>query len=126
MQNQITEGPAELKGVPFLVMDGTFNGIPALILKDDVCTANVVSQDFAGTNHQQLKFSPVLVDPNHFMQGANEIATQMSANGTIRIGTYSYTGNWIVADCRYDVLLGMPWHMEEHSNADYVERSMLV
>lgn len=77
-------------------------------------------------NHQQLNVSPVVVDVNHSKQGANEIAMQMIDNGTIGIGTYSYTGQWIVADCRYDVLLNMPCYMKEHPNADYVEQSVLV
>lgn len=126
LQNQRVEDSAEVSCIPLLVMKGTFNGLPARVLKDDGCTSNVVSREFASAHEHLLKFSPVLIDVNHSKQGANEIATELIANGTVCIGSYSYTGNWIVADCRYDILLGMPWHTEERPETDYVCRTVRV
>lgn len=54
------------------------------------------------------------------------MSTGMVAAGTVSIGSYTYTSNWIVADCRYDVLLGMPWHTEENARVDYHLRSLRV
>lgn len=50
----------------------------------------------------------------------------MVANGTVSLGPYTYTGNWIVADCRDDVLLGMPWHAAENPRVDYRSRRLRV
>lgn len=74
LQNLFSAGLAELKCIPLLVMDGTFNEILARILKDSGCTANVISQEYARTHHKKFTFSPVLVDGNHSKQGANKIA----------------------------------------------------
>lgn len=37
--------------------------------------------------------------------------SQVEVNGTLKIKTNNYTSSWVVADCRYDVLLGMLWHV---------------
>lgn len=68
----------------------------------------------------------MLVDFNNSKRRANENASEMIANGTIRIGIYSYIENWVVADCVYDMLLGMPCHVDERLHADHVERKVLV
>lgn len=126
LQNFGVQSSADVKCIPLLVLEGTFNGIPARVLKDDGCTSNVVSKEFAEAHQESLTLTPVLVDVNHSKQDAHEIATEMIANGTVRIGSYSYSGNWIVADCRYDVLLGLPWHTEEAPCIDYEGRTIAL
>lgn len=126
LQNQSPTGFVELECIPLLLMYGTFNEILARILEDDSCTANVVSRELATIHHQKFTFSPVLVDVNHSKQVTNEIATEMIANGTIKKDPYSYSGNWIFADCRYDVLMGMLWQMDAQTHADYVKRTLLI
>lgn len=37
----------------------------------------------------------------------------------VEIGALKYRSNWIVADCRCDVLLGMPWHVHCKPTIDY-------
>lgn len=98
--------------VPIMVMPGEFEGVSAHVLKVNGCTSNVISRDFAEANRAQFTFQPILVDVSHSMQGSGDIATEMIVNGTVTIGYYAYRGNWIVADARYDALLGMPWHFD--------------
>ena len=46
--------------------------------------------------------------------------------GTLRLGAHAYTSNWIVANCRYDVLLGMPWHVAHNPSINYEQRIVKV
>lgn len=39
--------------------------------------------------------------------------------GELSIGKHLYMSNWALADCRFDVLLGMPWHKELQHTVDY-------
>ena len=112
--------------VPLLVLSGTFNDLPTRILKDDGCTSNVISREFAEAHRDEFEFRPILMDVCHSKAGSGEIATEMVLNGTIRIGHHSYTADWIVADARYDVLLGMPWHIDCNPRTDYPARTVFV
>lgn len=118
LQNQGFEDSAVVPCISLLALDGIFNCLPVRVLNDDRCTSNVWSRKFASANELLLTFSPLLIDVNHSKQVANEIANAMIANGAVFIGSYSYSGNWIGADCRYDVVLGMSWHTEETPEAD--------
>lgn len=116
----------EVQCVPLLVMDGTFNGNPARVLKDEGCTSNFVSRECASANKHLLRFTPVLIDVNHSKQDANGIATEVIDHGKVQMGSNCYSGNWIVVDSHYEVLLGMPWHTEEHPVADSDRRTVQV
>ncbi len=37
-----------------------------------------------------------------------------------------FKSNWLVANCRYDVLLGMPWHVTFNPSIDYQKRMVSV
>ena len=113
---------------PLLVLNGTLNGFKVKVLKDDGCNTNVVGKDFLksqkGRNLFQIREEKVIVE--HSKQGTREDATHVLINGTLRLGAHTYTSNWIVADCRYDVLLGMPWHVANNTDIDYVSRIVKV
>lgn len=55
-----------------------------------------------------------------------ENASELIFNGTLKLGTHEYTSNWVVANARYDVLLGMPWHAAHNPNIDYVNRTVKI
>ena len=109
-----------------MVFSGTVNGAAASILKDDGCNTNVISSQFLARNRDIFDITPALVDVLHSKAEFNEVGTEMISNATIEIGDYKYTGNWIVADCRYDVLLGMPWHHSELPKTEYDKRQVTV
>ncbi len=44
----------------------------------------------------------------HSEDNTVEEASEVILGEELRIGTHVYTSNWVVASCRYDVLLGMP------------------
>ena len=56
---------------------------------------------------------------SHSKKGTSELATQVVVEGKLQFGTHQYISNWAVADCRYDVLLGMPWHIQAKQEVDY-------
>lgn len=53
-------------------------------------------------------------------------ASVLILKGTLRIGTHNYRSNWVVASRRYDVLLGMPWHVANNPKTDYRKRIVKV
>ena len=63
---------------------------------------------------------------NHSNEGTSENASRFVLNGTLRIGSHTYTLNWVVANCRYDVLLGMPLHVAHNPQIDFVKRNVTV
>lgn len=44
----------------------------------------------------------------------------MILNETLRTGSDTYKTNWLVSNCRYDVLLGIPWHVKFKPTVRYV------
>lgn len=65
------------------------------------------------------------MDVSHSKRGSNEVATEL-AIGRIQISDYVFDGSWLVADCRFDVLLGMPWNSQENPDTDYESRTISV
>ena len=63
---------------------------------------------------------------SHSNQDNVEFSSEVIVNGKIEIGDYTYQSNWIVANCRYDVLLGMPWHRKENPKVDYKNLEVTV
>lgn len=47
-------------------------------------------------------------------------------NEALKIGCPPYASNWCVTECRYDVLLGMPWHVANSHRTDYERRIVRV
>lgn len=111
---------------PLLKIEGTLNGIPVVILKDDGCNTNVISKRFVRENRKKLKFKEIRTMISHSKEGLDEISRECVFNATVRIGSHCYTSNWIVGDCRYDLLLGMPWHVTCQPKVDYKNREIYV
>lgn len=61
------------------------------------------------------------VDTNvtHSKRGSTENATELVVDAELTIGDQKYRSNWVVADCRYDFMLGMPWHRTVLPVVDY-------
>lgn len=93
---------------PLLVILGAFNDIPGRELKDNDCTSNVTSRHFVSAHRDKFVFRPILRAVRDSKAGLQEIASKVVVNGTLCIGFHHHTGDWIVADARFDILLGMP------------------
>ena len=106
-----------------IVVTGLLEGISVTILKDDGCNTNIVSIEFFEANMHSFKWIPCKTKVNHSNKESNETATKLILGATLQIGDHSYRSNWLVANCRYDVLLGMPWHVENNPLVDYNKKT---
>lgn len=88
-------------------MNGTKAGERVKILKDDGCNANIFSRSFMREHRPLLDIQPSssVVQPSN--NNRVEQAQEIIVDTQIQIGAHRYRSNWIVEECRYDVLLGM-------------------
>lgn len=109
-----------------IVLTGEMEGRSVAVLKDDDCNTNVVSKEFVNHNPHLFDLRECNISVTHSKKDSTEHAHQLILNGTLCIGSHYYVSNWAVADCRYDVLLGMPWHKEMRPVVDYAIPSVVV
>lgn len=109
-----------------LVLQGELVCRKVAVLKDDGCNTNVISKDFATRNAHLFDIRDCDIPVSHSKKDTTEVATQIILQGKLRIGGHVYVSNWAVADCRYDVLLGMPWHVEVQPEVDYSGPNVVV
>ena len=114
-ENIPTEGPILVERL--LVPSRTMNGLSVKVLKDDGCNTNVVSKEFltkyrSGSIFEVCQENVTVVPPQ---KETKEEALEVILNGTLRLGAHTYNSNWIVANCQYAVLLGLPCHVAHNS-----------
>lgn len=116
----------EIPVEPLIVMYGALQGKSVKVLKDDGCNTNVVSRQFVQNNRSLFEIVDKKVQVNHSKKGTKEDASEVILNGTLNLGNHTYTSHWVVADSRYDVLLGMPWHVANNPSIDYENRTVQI
>ena len=119
-----TEGHVPL--APLLVLEGKLNGVSVRVLKDDGCSTNVISPRLLDRWRSQFQVKKSKTVVNHSREGSGEESSEVVLNGTLKFASHTYTSNWVVAECRYDALLGMPWHVANNPRIDYVNRVVQV
>lgn len=92
-------------------MCGNVLGQQFTVLKDDCCNANVMSHSFVNKHKEYLNIRKTSFLINHSNKDSVEEATEIVVDTEIQIVYHRYKSNWFVADCRYDILLVMPWHV---------------
>lgn len=100
-------------------MRGTILGQQVKVLKDDGCSTNVISREFVDKHRKFLNIQSTSFFINHSSKNSTEKANELVVNTEIQIGDHTYRSNWIVADCRYEILLGMLWHVACCPTIDY-------
>lgn len=121
--------PAAEECVPIaelIVLEGLLNSIPVRILKDDGCNTNVVSKSFLSENRGMFEIKQAATSLSHSKRGSTEVASEVVMNAELKMGEHQYASNFVVADCRYDVLLGMPWHKRNSPRIDYTKPMVCV
>lgn len=102
------------------------SGHQIILLKDDGCNTNVISRNFVQRNRKHLHIqnsdSKIIHSNRDFVEESIEVVI----NATIQIGYHKYSSNWAVASCRYDVLLGTPWHHDMNPITDYTNGTVTV
>jgi hypothetical protein len=66
------------------------------------------------------------VTVNHSAEDKVEQATHVLLEGILKMRNHEYVSDFVVANCRYDVLLGMPWHVAQDPKVSYSEREVHV
>lgn len=117
-------GSVEVKDL--LVLDGSLEKKRVRVLKDDGCNTNVVSHKFFQKNKGCFKWKNCNVEVRHSEADSVEKSSEVILGATLKIGKHLYKSNWLVANCRYDVLLGMPWHVAHNPRIDYKKRIVKV
>ena len=95
------------------------HGVAAQVLKDDGCNTNVECKDFVQNYSHLFNIEDTAINVTHSKRDSIQTASQVIIRGTICIGSHRYCSNWAVADCRYNVLLGMLWYVATKPNVDY-------
>ena len=96
-----------------IVFGGTANRIEATILKDDGCNTNVISRDFYHKYATAFNAETIEgVKIQHSSRSSSENANTVLKNVNIAICNHRYISDFLVADSRYDIILGTLWHIE--------------
>lgn len=103
---------------------GSLEGVNVSVLKDDGCNSNMISKDFV-QHHKHLlgrKIRQADMWIRNSKAGTRERSGLSLENGHIAIQDHSYSSGWVVGDSRYDVTLGMPWHVQNKVVPKYEKR----
>lgn len=111
MQNE-TQDIESIRVRPLFVMKRTTNGIPVRILKDDGCNKNIVLKKVARSRSKSLSFGGLETSISHSKEGSDEASTAIVLHTSVKVGGHAYLSDWAVPGCRYDILLGVPWHVD--------------
>ena len=120
-------GRRELPVSPLIIFGGIINGCPASILKDDGCNTNVISRSFYERHRMDFPVTEQAdIVIQHSSQEASEAGSRILKDVSVKIGPHTYKSAFVVDDCRYDVLLGMPWHVENKPLVDYKNQRVRI
>ncbi len=95
------------------------------VLKDDICNTNVVSQELFEKNFKYIYWKQCNFELSHLEKGSVE-SSKAILEATLKIGKHSYKSNWLEANCRYNVLLGMTWDVAHNLSINYENRIVKV
>lgn len=121
-----TTDDEEVPIADLITLFGTVAGQQVTILKDDGCNTNVISRTFVNRNRHLFNIEKTSVTIHHSNKKIVEKAEEVIVGAEIGIGSHTYRSNWIVADCRYDILLGMPWNVDCRPSVDYKSKTIKI
>lgn len=109
-----------------IVLNGRLDGVRVQVLKDDGCNTNIVSKRRVMKFRHCFKIIDEDVTVQHSDQNATERSSHVIFNGALKIGEHTYTYNWVVANSRNDVLLGMLWHVAHRPVVNFKDGTVKV
>lgn len=109
-----------------MVLYGMINGRQCKILKDDGCNTNIISTDFVKRDGKLFKIIETNISIEHSQENSSELTNGVVVAAIVQIVKHQYRSNWAIVNCRYDVILGMPWHLENQLIADYESQNLTV
>jgi len=78
------------------------------------------------SNGHLLNFDSQEIKIRHYNKSSTESSVKIVKDTTVWIGEHCYQSNWAVADIKYDILLGMPWHSENAPQTEYENQIVTV
>lgn len=101
---------------------GELERIKVSVLVDRGCNTNMISKEFVSRNRKwlgRLGETDALI--SHSRVWVSERALEALEHGNVTLGNTSFTclSNWLVGTARYDLILGMPWHVDCSPTIDY-------
>lgn len=82
--------------------------------------------DFARRNGKCLKIVNANLEIDHSSGDSSEVTSGIVVDAILQIGKHQYLSNWAIANCRYDVILGTPWHVDNNVITDYGNQVLTV
>ncbi len=101
------------------VVSGKLNEIPVQVLLDDGCNTNIISKYVLGKHRSSFDIVQRSIQISHSDKHHSEKSEEIICNAPVEIEESAYESNFVVANCRYDVLLRMPWHKKSRVAKDY-------
>lgn len=111
---------------PLLVFDGSIEGVDCRILKDDGASTNIISKSFYARNKDKFCTIESRVSLAHSSESTEEADCEMVEMVTLKIGGHAYQSRFLLANTRYDVILGTPWHKDVMPRACYDEQKVVI
>lgn len=96
------------------------------ILKYYGCNTNIISADFLKRNQKYLKIRQQITNIEHSNENSSMLSSTIVVDATVQIRNHNYRSNWAVVNCRYDVILGTPWRMDNNVIANYKKKYLTV
>lgn len=102
-----------------MLFDVKIGDIPGKILKDGGASTNIISKTFFEQNPENFNLLPQSVEVCHSSQDADEQNCKLVENAKVQIHDHRHVSNFVLADTRYDAVLGTPWHRDVHPKTNY-------
>lgn len=101
------------------VMKNVMLGQELRVLKDDGWNTNILPFNFLKRNKQYLNVKKTNTFIKHFDRAWKEKSSEMIVDTEAEIGNHKYRSNFAIAECRYDILLGISWYNETNPKPDF-------
>lgn len=100
-------------------MYGTMMGQEVTVLKYDGSNTNVLSKTFVERHWQFLNVQKASFTIDHSKKDPTKVGNEIVVDTELELGDHVHRSNSVIADCRYDVMLEMAWHVKSKTVVEY-------
>ena len=101
-------------------------GIPCNILKDDGASTNLMSISFYKEHKEKIRLSHRKVKISHSLAESNDEECMMTNAVIVKVEYHGYESSFVLADIRYDLIFGTPWHHDVQPTIEYPTRKVTI
>lgn len=95
-------------------------------VKDTGCNKLLVPQQLTEQARNYVRPMKRKCVLKHWGQVLAEVSLKVILTATSQIDSQMYMSGWIIANCRYDFLLGIPWHVAKIPKTNYGNRTAMA